>query len=544
MVDLSLFRLRDDLGDFDSFVEPDEDGQLFRVGPIARDDFVAKLFFTDRPRRTPPWLSFVNEGFPDALRWQGSRGLSALIIINADPQGAGQHFALAFGQGGRHLLRNDAYDRRYGLITALNLITGGEGQPQLREFDTIRHRQSILRTRLQTPALSTIDVFELDSLRDLVRRATGQPVDHELWGRRVGGSDAFRAGAAIAFDQIGELCRRVDEVAREISYRERFGWIDNIEPIRDQRLIQGLEQEVVDELREGRADGLQLAPPDVVDWDRLSRFQYHFDRRRRPRFTRSDLFLDAYLNGVRRTDPDLEEVTPDWLRSRRVFGLDEDGGDYDSWPVWRCLVGEFEYQGQSFVLEDGALYHVAASYIEQLNGDILPFSRPDSFLPPARPGMTEPEYNRSTAKASEELLLLDAHLIRADGTRGSIELCDLLTDRREFVHVKRYGGSQKLSHLFAQARVAAEQLLENRDFRIRARELIRSLSSDKHFDVIEPSAIETDQFEVVIAIIRDWGERDVDSLPFFAKLDLRSTIVSLQSRGYSVSVLRIPVQSS
>lgn len=543
MVDFSVFRLRDEIADFDGFVELSGDRSVVSVGPIEGDGFAAKLFFSETWRRTPPWLAFVSQGFQDAIAWESSRAISALVVINADPEGGGRFFGLAFGPGGRHLLRNDAYFRRYGLIAALNLIAAGDDLPQLRAFDTVRHGQGILRSRLQTSFLSTIDVFELDVLRDLVRHATGQPADIERWGRRVGGSDAFRLAADITFAQIGEFCRRVDEVASSATYRDQFDWVDNIQPVNDKALSDALDQEVVGLLRDGRTDVMQLAPPEVVDWDLISGFRYHFDSRVQPPMSRSDVLLSAYLAGLRLSDPDLEDITPTRLRSRRVIALNEEGERYRDWSVWQCLVGEFEYQGESFVLEDGAFYRVAADYLGRLNQELLRFSQVADLLPPAQPGIKEPEYNRLAAESSDRFLLLDANLIHADGTKGGIELCDLLTDSKQFVHVKRYSSSKELSHLFAQARVAAELLLSNADFRTRARTLVGQQSNgDSRFEAIDAEAMRTGECEIVLAIIKRWDESDIDSLPFFAKVNLRRTIVDLTSWGYSVSVLRVPME--
>ena len=449
MVDFSLFRLRDEVADFDAFVEFNDDRQVVPVGPIDGGDFTAKLYFVESSRRRPPWVSFLDEGFPGAIGWQPSRTTSALVVINAEP-GVGRYFALAFGPGGRHILRGDAYQRRYGLTTALNLIAATDAQPQLRAVDTTRHGRSILRSRLQTASLSTVDVFELDVLRDLMRRATGRPADVEQWGKRVGGSDAVRLARDIRFSQLGEFCLSVDELASATTYRERFDWIDNIRPVSDRQTLGSLEDEVARLLRDARTDILQLAPPEVVDWDVLSGFRYHFDTRLKTPMTRNDLFLNAYLSGLRQADPDLDELTPDFLKRRRIVGLNEDSDQCGEWTVWRCLVGEFEYQGQSFVLEDGVFYRVTESYLQRLNEDILPFSSEAELLPSAKIGETEPQYNRTAADSSDGFLLLDASLIHTEGASGGIELCDLLTDKRQFVHVKRYGGSQKLSHLFAQ----------------------------------------------------------------------------------------------
>ena len=175
MVSFSLFRLHDELGDFDSFVALDEKRGISISDPIDRGDFTAKLYFKDSSRRQPQWLSFIDEGFPTALNWPNPRSVSALLVVNANPNGPGQYFALAFGQAGRFMIRKTAYRRRYGLLTALNLLTAGSSPPRIRGLQTTRHTESILRSRLETTSPSSIGTFELDVLRDLLRAQLAHP---------------------------------------------------------------------------------------------------------------------------------------------------------------------------------------------------------------------------------------------------------------------------------------------------------------------------------------------------------------------------------
>lgn len=150
MVTFSLFRLHDEVGDFDSYVALDEKRGITISDTIDRGDFTARLYLRESSRSQPQWVSFIDEGFPTALNWPNPRSVSALLIVNADPNGPGQYFALAFGQGGRHMIRKTAYRRRYGLLTALNLLTAGTDPPQIRGLQTTRHTDSILRSRLET----------------------------------------------------------------------------------------------------------------------------------------------------------------------------------------------------------------------------------------------------------------------------------------------------------------------------------------------------------------------------------------------------------
>jgi uncharacterized protein (TIGR04141 family) len=422
----------------------------------------------------------------------------------------------------------------------LNLIVDPEAAPRLRAFDTTRHGPNILRSRIQATAASGLEVFELDLLRDLIQRATGEPADVEQWGRRVGGSDALRLAADIPFDQIGEFCGAVDDVAASDAYRERFGWIDNIRPVTNADLIDKLEAQVLELLRARRTDLVQLAPPEVVDWDRLVRFQYHFDTGSRPLLSRQDISSDSYLGGLKAED--LNSVTARQLRGRKIVGLDANDDRIEEWPVWRCLVAEFTMADRTYILEDGAFYEVASSYLDQLNEDIGVFDRQQPILPPSRTTLTEPDYNQLAADSSSDLVLMDTQMVPFEGAPNGVELCDILTADKQLIHVKRYGGSSTLSHLYLQARTASELLITSTDFRRDAQVEINGAANDGRFNFFEEDRIEPRQFEIVLGIIKQWRAKGIESLPFFAKINLRHTLVDLSSLGYAVSVLRIPFE--
>ena len=149
-------------------------------------------------------------------------------------------------------------------------------------------------------------------LRDVVSKATGVPTDRDSWGQRVGGGDALVLGLELSFDQLGELCRRIEDTHARDDYKDHFDWIDYIQPIADPMLKRRLENEVVDRLHRGDIDDLDLAPPEVVDWERIVSFHYHFDRPQGPRghqraVTYSDLRLSDYVAGLR-TRGDVDDL--------------------------------------------------------------------------------------------------------------------------------------------------------------------------------------------------------------------------------------------
>ena len=60
---------------------------------------------------------------------------------------------------------------------------------------------------------------------------------------------------------------------------------------------------------------------------------------------------------------------------------------------------------------------------------------------------------------------MDRKMINHGGAHSKIEFCDLITKDKKLIHVKHYGGSSVLSHLFSQGLVSGELFLGDSKFR-------------------------------------------------------------------------------
>jgi uncharacterized protein (TIGR04141 family) len=214
-----------------------------------------------------------------------------------------------------------------------------------------------------------------------------------------------------------------------------------------------------------------------------------------------------------------------------VEALDTDPTQRYSWSVWRCLVGEVEFRGETFILDEEEFFQVRSDYIHELDAAIADI--PVSALPLPQSGAktTEGEYNTTAAEGSDDLLLLDRQTVRISGRTTAIGICDLLTKTRQLVHVKRHLGSSGLSHLFAQGLVSADLLQNSSEFRqVAAAKVAEVAGNEAGFDFFDADVLRPSDFEVVYAVIEKWGGRSVErALPFFSKLNLREVSTNLRS---------------
>ncbi len=455
-------------------------------------------------------------------------------------------FAFSFGTVGRFLLRTDSYIRGFGLRAALNVIYPAEADPatRLRAVDTKRRAATTTRARVQASEQTDFETFDVNRFRDILSKAAGTPHETGTWGGRITGGDPLAFSVDKPFTDLGDVCRQVEGAYTQTDYQAQFDWIDHIQPINDPDLIAALRAHVVESLSAGSIAGLSLAPPEIVDWEVVTSFRYHFDRaqgKAQARVSRPDIRLTDYLAGLSNIGK-LLDLSYDRLHASRIYTVDGDGHDIHSWPAWKCLVGEVAYDGATYILDEGDFYKVRQDYLAELNGVIASLPRAQVSLPNSTATEWEGDYNSRAARGSHNLLLLDRKTVKINTKTTAIEICDLLTSDRKLIHVKRHLGSADLSHLFSQGVVSACLLQESPDFRKEAISKIHENAGRRkaNFDFIELNTFTPSKFEVVYAIAERWNGREFDqALPFFSKVNLREAVQNLQGRGFSVSLHQI-----
>jgi len=209
------------------------------------------------------------------------------------------------------------------------------------------------------------------------------------------------------------------------------------------------------------------------------------------------------------------------------------------WSIYECITFEIEHKRKIYVLTDGRWFEIAKNFAEEIRSYLseLPVSSLD--LPGADKEESEEAYNsNAAAERRENIVLMDRRLVQAGDARGKIEVCDLLTDSGEFVHIKRRTSSSKLSHLFAQGMVSAEEFLRDAHFRTRIREILRDLEPDLTH-LIPEERPRPENYEIVYGVIAEQSDIWPLSLPFFSQLHLMQAARYLKTLGFKVSTLQI-----
>jgi uncharacterized protein (TIGR04141 family) len=535
MTSFKLYRLHDPTVD-EGFAQFVRGAEKINSSDIASgDDFEAQLFWRLTPPSPPPWAPFVMGGFP-SVEFSPTSGLAALLVIRLVDDRS--HFALAFGAGGRFLLERGAWRRLYGVRIVLNILYGeDEATPAARIIALQRKRRgpTTFRSREQATRAVEFDEFNVDRLQDVLDGITGRPTDTDRWGPRLTGSDALLFTTDRAFGELGAICREVDALHAKPDYRLHFAWLDDMQPVVEPSELVDLRQAAITAIGEGD-QRIDLGPPEIVDWEQVESFRFHSERRRK--VLHPDLRLSEYVASLK--PEQVTALTYEQLRRWEIDALDGDGAARHVWSLWECLSGELNFDGDTFILDEGEFFRVSPSFLERLDADVdgLIATKP---LLPARPitAKREDAYNEFAAQQLGAVLL-DKKTVITSAHTTAVEICDvLLADARALVHVKRHLGSRDLSHLFSQGFVSAQLLQESPEFRSAANTRIAEVTGIES-EYFPQSAIRTSDHTVVYGIAASWRGRSLsEALPFFSRVNLRRTAADLINRGFRVTVERI-----
>jgi uncharacterized protein (TIGR04141 family) len=478
---------------------------------------VGDLYYKQNPRSSPKWLTFFEDTLAEIPRLSNQSN-GALLVVRRGKR----HFAVSFGLG-RHLLEAGKYEDSFGLRVTLNSVDPDRLKSvDRRTFDAIS-----CHTRTQASQAGDVNAFGLNVEQDLLRAATGSPLDEQL-GRRMTGMDALLVTVPTTIEALPSLLDKYLIRYEDDSYKKTFPWVDHIGEVRDAKLRAELDEQLVAMIRTSAPSDMSawLAVPDLIEWAEIGGFRYRSSNE-------AELYADLHVRDFLDTVADVDVVTAETLRHRHVFAYDTDDERWiRRWTVYSCLYGEIEHDATTYLLSSGVWYRVEREFVATIDRLVARLVRTSTL--PIYSDKSEGDYNkRVSAASSGKIALLDRKLIRIGGT--TVEFCDLFTSDHRMIHVKRYGGSSVLSHLFAQGSVAANAFLEDPAFRAAVN---TKLPKSHQFKDIA-NRPDPKQFEVNYAIVSRSKKRIDKALPFFSRLNLRNAARQLRAFGFNVVLSKI-----
>jgi uncharacterized protein (TIGR04141 family) len=482
--------------------------------------YEAEAYLLPNRPTTPDWWAFV-EPFcrVDGDRRPLNRSSSFVLLVKAKDR----IFAATFGHGFAALDRS-ALESDFGLKVALNSVDPGKLRSlQARNIDPTTVSRQVVVNR--DAALS---VFDVDFYQDLLSKIEGVPA-RTSFARRVAGADACYLTSDISLPNVARQCATLLRYYGSKHYAEAFPFVDQIRQVTSKDIKAALDARLAAAFQGRRYGTLAFALPDISEYERVRSY----------RVSRGRWSYDCDELDAQRIIAEYNAGHPGAIDQAdvRISALDEAGEPVTEFTLRRCAVFEIKHRTRLFVLTLDQWYEVDAEYAALVDASVakLHVRDHDRFLPSIRHGMSEGAYNERAAR-THHLALLDKKLVRPAGPASAIEVCDLFSRNREFVHVKRHTRSATLSHLLAQGTVSARLFLDDQGYR----QSFRNALPPRWRGLVGVRSVSPEMFTVVSAITAAPDLAIPGGLPFFTKVNLLFHCREIERMGMLVRVCHIP----
>lgn len=492
-----------------------------------------KLYVKTPTQKKPKWSAFTEALTGSSLEELSNRSSSAVLILKANDK----TMAFTFGYG-RFLIDTAYFVPDFGIKTALNTLD----HDSLRSVDLFTLDDQAVQKKAQASRNSGVGVFGIDISKDVLRAVTGSPKDGVELHNISGGDSVFSFGVYLDVEELAGLVVMLSKYYENDSYKSDFSWVDNIRKVKERSEIDELDEKLIEKIKV-KSTEVMITLPEILQWDKVWGFSFT----RAKGNVKPTVDAKEYLDNV-----DVGSASIEGLKRDRLFVHDVYEGETE-YQVYKCIYFEHKEDDKTSILFSGVWYEIDNSFISRINtilGGVkissLKFPKVYTWLE-TKNGKSKPrieaegDYNERTSKAFN-YNLLDKKLIKSNRTTSPIELCDLMTDDNQLVHVKhRKGGSAGLSHLFAQGTVAAEILLGDADFRKKARAVLKKvkLGLEKSISL---NNFKSDEIEIVFLILGEDSATVKENLPFFSKVNLSKAYESLSQRGFGVSIAGVDTE--
>jgi uncharacterized protein (TIGR04141 family) len=515
-MNLTVYLLREAVSEFDQ-LSPAEG--YSHLEPSEKLPFPCMAWFQANKPSPPKWSSWLGMSFDVHHLKLRNQSNSFVLFLKVDKR----IFAITFGYGFNAIDRS-LIEPDFGLKVTLNEVDpNGLDMLDTRRVDRVSRQR---RTHLNVGR--SVSDFDISTDIDWIRRVSGRTLSPEVT-RKLVGSDSLKLSMKCAVSELGDHCRSFLEKYQKDTYKKHFAFIDHLRPLKPKDpLLPALEERLVDLLKKRDQEWVAVAFPEIPD-ERIIRWRLSQGHKARE-YEDLDIgrvhdFLDAH--------PDVP-VDPEKIW---VLGKDEDGGSLTPRDkLHPYLVAQVEHKKATYVLSLGQWFRVDKGYMNSVRERVRQL--PDVTGPLALPPWTsafkkEGEYNKH-AGAQKKWLVLDAVPFHPEGRTGKLEVCDLLSRNRDFIHVKDMKDSATLSHLFSQGSVSATLFKMDSAHADKVKKRFHDFyGSTPDFEKVKGGP------RVVYAIATSRDGNLADSLFFFSAVNLLQHIDAARMAGFEVALCRI-----
>ncbi|MCC6682211.1 MAG: TIGR04141 family sporadically distributed protein [Phycisphaeraceae bacterium] len=487
----------------------------------------AVLYFEDPPKKPSSWRSFLAPGFSTALPQFDAKHASALLFFQAGNSNTKRSFAVTLGYG-RALLSESALEPDFGLRTALNLCNPDTLRAV--NYRTIEERTRITRTQLSDAG--SVDAFRINMDTDLLRGLEAESNNKDVCERLGARWSNLIVAARVEIGDLPTLATKL------LGYRKKklptqYAWIDNVRRVTDPSCIQSLDAELEHRVKTKQFDGIRLAIPEITG------STVGIDAKLFEPTTEAEDFTSDFNEYLNKRKKQVEWSVQSAKMNQRVYLIDTgSGAEREHTPVYRCIVAEFDHDGNRYLLIDGEWFLLNPNFVNLINKAMTQIPHPAHSLP-AWTGEKEGDWNKHACVAWKDAALLDKSNPLHGGGGSKIEPADIVTKAGLFGHVKRRDKSSSgLSHLFAQGVVSARLIKQDADFRKKVAKCIPS-SHKGLCQKLNGTSFDARKWTVSYIILGADTAKPAETLPFFSKVNLRGAIQQLKDMEYNVGIIGV-----
>jgi uncharacterized protein (TIGR04141 family) len=530
---LTIFLLKEQYKKLDDVVIPD--GVIKEFDAL---DNKAKAFLYKNNDRKPAWVNT----FSDIFDCSNINNLIHALIIYIEIDDRIFVITTSFGHT---KIRKEYIVNDFGLKVVLNKID----KKSLRSIDVRKLTLSSHQRREVSSSNSSLESFDFNSNEDFLKAISGKLDDD--FAASLSGSDSLNVVKRFNIKEIQDFCRELLILYEKNDYKTKgYDFIDNLKKVYNSETYLKTREAVVEAINKRDSSEIILAYPEIEEYN-FCNYRISFNSKKEYlddiNIIKFFKFLDN--NGI-------DKLTEDNLKNIKIELLDEDGDIYKNPKVKRSyslldyLVFELDDDGSKYIYISGQLYLIDKDYYLGLCEFLKEYENNELSveLPEIKYKMVINKKGKNVLKVEEEkyynkrienkyvgnVICFDRHLFRTkfDGKKSEVEICDILTENKEFICIKIYkNSSAALSHLFFQGSVSAELLAELKEYK---KEIIKEAK--------EKFKIKLDnrpEIKFVFAIAVKNSGYVFENLPIFSKISLRKAIFDIAKMGFAVQVTKI-----
>jgi len=524
IINLTIFLMKDDVDNFEDYLKDSRYCTVSQIKPEYGIDGI--ICYPETTSKIPKWKNYIEMMAADEIDISENSSNKAVIFAKISTK----VLAVVFGYG-RSLLKENLIERNFGLKVALNIID----PRKMKSVQAATIEDLVVTTQRQASYSVAQEEFGLNIENDIMRGVTGKP-DDDKYGNTVTGKDTLSVAVYMMLNELkSKLELYIDAYLKDTYKSKGFEWVDNVKEVKDELLVETLDSELISAVENKNIDNLYIAPAEIVDWEKTTGFCFGGIGKKTDNAENYTLEIDLmeYLQKV-----DIKTNIYAKIKRDKLYAATSTEEFYSTGNVYNSLIFQTKYKDNTYILVSGNWYRIDTNFYERVYLYVknqIPVAT--IVMPSCQIGENEGEYNKRVCDNNNDFNIMDCKLVSVSGGRKQIEVCDIFTINKQFIHVKNKGKSAQLSHLFSQGKISAQCFVSDEDFR---KQVYEKIKDKLGVHILNPAnKPTTNEYEVVFAIIDGNTHPACDSLPFFSLLNLMATAQELERMHVKCSVLKI-----